>query len=51
MVICRPIQSIGLLDFVLFAARRKELSVYSKFQSVIEELRGSTDDAEAGDWE
>ena len=36
--------SIGLLDFVLFAARRKELSVYSKFQSVIEELRDSRDE-------
>ena len=34
---------IGLLDFVLFAARRKELSIYSKFAQVINELRDSND--------
>ena len=34
---------IGLLDFVLFAARRKELSIYSKFAQVINELRESND--------
>jgi cobalamin biosynthesis protein CobT len=32
---------IGLLDFVLFAARCKELSVHSKFERVISELQNS----------
>lgn len=29
---------IGLLDFILFAARRKQLSVHHKFLRVIDEL-------------